>query len=487
MFLGIDIGTSGIKAVIITPDENIIDSATAPLSVSRLYSGWSEQDPADWWNASKKAIVSLRADYRAAVKGIGLSGQMHGATLLDKNDQVLRPAILWNDGRSEEECKHLQIDEPDFLHKGGNLVMPGFTAPKLEWVRRHEPDIFKKVFKVLLPKDYVRLKLTGTYASDMSDSAGTLWMDVEKRDWHEALLNSCGLRREHMPDLYEGTEVTGTLKRSLAKSWGMSEVPIYAGGSDNAAGAVAVGAVNTGDTLMSLGTSGVIFTASDKYHSNPTSAVHAFCHAVPNRWHLMSVMLSAASCLDWATKLTGLSSVADLIHLAETRDAKPMTEIFLPYLSGERPPYNDPQAQGVFFGLTHDTSAAELAQAVLEGVAFGMADGFDGLIAAGAKINTISVIGGGSQSAYWGKILASAIGRPLVYRDGSAVGPAVGAARLASYGSSGGTLNQAFIPPPVIAEVSPDTSLRDNFATKRAKYTNIYQSLKSNFSGVSNA
>jgi xylulokinase len=490
VFLGIDIGTSGIKAVIITSDGNIIDSSTAALSVSRPHPGWSEQHPADWWEATEKATLSLKAENRSAVKGIGLSGQMHGATLLDKEDQVLRPAILWNDGRSESECRDLQRNEPDFVRKGGNLVMPGFTAPKLEWVRRHEPEIFDKIAKVLLPKDYVRLQLTGTYASDMSDSAGTLWMDVEKRDWHDPLLNACGLSRDHMPALYEGTEVTGTLRPELARSWGISEVPVYAGGGDNAAGAAATGAVNTGDTLMSLGTSGVIFTASDTYYSNPDSAIHAFCHAVPDRWHLMSVMLSAASCLDWATKLVGLSSVADLIHLAETKYQKPVTEIFLPYLSGERTPLNDPQAQGVFFGLTHETGAAELAQAVLEGVAFGMADGFDGLIKAGADIDTISVIGGGSQSAYWGKILSSAIGRTLVYRDGAAVGPAVGAARLAAYGTINGAtvdaFEQSFTTPPIMSEISPDISLSEAFAVKRSKYSNIYKNLKSSFSGVSN-
>jgi xylulokinase len=290
-----------------------------------------------------------------------------------------------------------------------------------------------------------------------------------------------------MPDLLEGTEETGQLRPSIAKAWGMPSVPVYAGGGDNAAGAAAVGAVNTGDTFMSLGTSGVIFTATDKFQSNIDSAVHSFCHAVPDRWHLMSVMLSAASCLDWASKLAGTSSVADLIALAESRSDKPTPELFLPYLSGERTPHNDPNAKGVFFGLTHDTGPAELAQAVLEGVAFGMADGFDGLITTGAEIDVISVIGGGAQSSYWGKILASAIGRPLTYRDGAEVGPAMGAARLAAYGANGGAMTDAFTPPAVVSEIEPDAALKGEFTAKRAQFRNLYKNLRSSFQGMNHA
>ncbi len=487
MFLGIDIGTSGVKAVLMSPAGQIVDSSHAPLSVSRPHPGWSEQDPLAWWGATQEAVTKLAPAYRERVLGISLSGQMHGATLLDETGIALRPGILWNDGRSYEECAALQSECPAFLEKAGNLVMPGFTAPKLEWVRHHEPDIFKAVHKVLLPKDYVRFQMSGTYASDVSDSAGTLWMDVERRDWHEPLLEACGLTREHMPDLYEGTDQTGELRETIAKAWGMKRVPIFAGGGDNAAGALAVGVINAGDTLVSLGTSGVIFTACETYRSNPKSAVHAFCHAIPDRWHLMSVMLSAASCLDWACELTRTATVADLIKLAETKDGAETSELFLPYLSGERTPHNDPTAKGVFFGLTHDTGPAELAQAVLEGVAFGLADGFDALVEAGARIDTLSVIGGGARSPYWGKILASALNRPLLYRDGGEVGPALGAARIAAYGVNGGALAEAFLPPSIVADVSPDPHLAQRFTEKRAQFSTLYSQLKTSFAGNAHA
>ncbi|MEO1222305.1 MAG: xylulokinase [Pseudomonadota bacterium] len=399
VFLGIDIGTSGVKVVAMTPDSRISDSATAPLVTSRPKTTWSEQNPEDWWAATNRAVLQLAPEVRAQIGGIGLTGQMHGATLLDAQDRPLRPAILWNDGRSHVEASHLQHKEVGFLDAAGNTVMPGFTAPKLEWVRRHEPEIFEATVKVLLPKDYVRLCLSGAYASDMSDSAGTLWLDIERRAWHEPLLSACGLSLNHMPELYEGTQATGSLLPGVASDWGMARVPIFAGGGDNAAGAAAVGVINPGQTLMSLGTSGVIFTATDGYRAAPASGVHSFCHAVPGRWHLMSVMLSAASCLDWACTLTGTSTAADLIELAETTKGKPVSELFLPYLSGERTPHNDPHAKGVLFGVTHDTGPAELAQAVLEGVAFGMADGSDALMAAGATIDSFSVVGGGVKAS----------------------------------------------------------------------------------------
>lgn len=487
MFLGLDIGTSGVKAVVISPEGQIVATSHVPLGVSRPYPGWSEQDPRDWWRAAHDAVLNLAPGFRQDIRGIGLTGQMHGATLLDKTGTPLRPAILWNDGRSQAECAALQAQYPDFLAKAGNLVMPGFTAPKLEWVRRHEPDVFAATRKVLLPKDYVRFCLSGVYASDMSDSAGTLWMNVEARDWHDPLLAACGLTREHMPQLHEGTIQTGELIPAIAAAWGMKPVPIYAGGGDNAAGALAVGVINTGDTLVSLGTSGVIFTASDVYRSNPDSAVHAFCHAIPDRWHLMSVMLSAASCLDWACKLTQTKTVASLIALAETTAGTEISEIFLPYLSGERTPHNNPNATGVFFGLGHDTGPAQLAQAVLEGVAFGLADGLGALVAAGADIDVLSVIGGGARSPYWGGILSSALNRPLYYRDGADVGPALGAARLAAYGVQKTALGEAFAPPLVLLEVMPDRYLSESFLSKRAKFDSLYRNLKSNFSGAIHA
>jgi len=483
VFLGVDIGTSSVKATLIDEAGQPVEVAQAELPISRPAPLWSEQNPSDWWTATNMAVARLDVDRRHAVKAIGLSGQMHGATLLDEALKPLRPAILWNDGRSFLECADLQASTPEFVSVGGNLVMPGFTAPKLEWVRRHEPDVFRKVAKVLLPKDYVRLRMTGELASDMSDSSGTLWMDVANRRWSPDLLNATGLEEHHMPLLFEGHEATGTLRAEAAEAWGMGRVPVIAGGGDNAAGAVGVGVTDEGDALMSLGTSGVIFVADNTFRSNPESAAHAFCHALPGRWHLMSVMLSAASCIDWAVRLTGLRDAADLIQRAEKEAGLKTREIFLPYLSGERTPHNNPHASGVLFGLTHDSGAAQIGQAILEGVAFGMADGLEALMASGVNVHQISVIGGGAQSLYWGRILAAALNLPLVYRDGAATGPAFGAARLARYHIQGGAIDDMFTPPKVLDVVEPREGDIEMLMPKYEKFSALYHTIKKAFKG----
>jgi xylulokinase len=352
MFLGIDVGTSSVKAVLVDETGNVVDQATAPLAISRPHPGWSEQNPADWWEATNKAVVSLDAAARHKVKAAGLSGQMHGATLLDASDRALRPAILWNDGRSEAECREIEEAEPKSRKITGNIAMPGFTAPKLAWVRKHEPEIFAAIKTVLLPKDYVRLRMTGEKASDLSDAAGTLWVDVAKRQWSSEMLDVTGLTVSQMPKLVEGTDVTGKLRAELAEAWGMDRVPVVGGGGDNAAGAAGVGVIDEGDAFLSLGTSGVLFLAGNKYLPNPARAVHAFCHCLPNRWHQMTVMLSAASCIDWAANLTGSGDAGALLQKVEARGRLDGPEIFLPYLSGERTPHNDPHARGVLFGPT---------------------------------------------------------------------------------------------------------------------------------------
>jgi xylulokinase len=481
MYLGIDVGTSSVKAVIMDDLGLVLDQASAKLSVSRPHPLWSEQDPADWWAATNEAVAALKPDLRRAVRSIGLAGQMHGATLLGSDGKALRPAILWNDGRSGAECAALEAHVPGMTQITGNRAMPGFTAPKLAWVRDHEPDIFAATKMVLLPKDYVRLCMTGDTASDMSDSAGTLWLDVAARDWSDLMLDATGLDRSHMPKLYEGSEVTGQLRAELAVAWGMARVAVVAGGGDNAAGAVGVGVVHAGDAFLSLGTSGVLFLANDGYRPNPAGGVHSFCHALPNRWHQMSVILSAASCVDWAAKLCGVKDAAALFALIEARGAPTSTEMFLPYLSGERTPHNDPAAKGVLFGLTHESDAAALGQAVLEGVAFAFRDGVDALLDSGAAINGITVIGGGARSAYWGKILSSALGRPLVYRDGGEVGPAYGAARLAQLGLGEATIDDVCTPPPITMVIEPEERLADNLAAKLPKFRTLYQQLKPSF------
>ena len=470
MFLGLDLGTSGVKAVIVAPTGAVLAQASAPLSVSRPQALWSEQNPDDWWTATQTAVLALDPALRAGVQAIGLAGQMHGATLLGADDRPLRPAILWNDGRSFAECAALEHDEPATRAITGNIAMPGFTAPKLAWLRRHEPEIFAQITAVLLPKDYVRLQMTGDKASDMADSAGTLWLDVARRRWSAPMLAACGLTESQMPRLYEGTEATGTLRADVAASWGMASVAVAAGGGDNAAGAVGIGVVGDGDALLSLGTSGVIFVATQDFRPNPARAVHAFCHAVPNMWHQMSVHLSAASCIDWAARLAGIAGPAAFFALAEQAGVACGPELFLPYLSGERTPHNDPHVRGALLGLGNDTTPGHLAAAVLEGVAFAHADGLDALREAGTQISSLSVIGGGARSAHWGRIIAASLGVPLAYLEGGEVGPALGAARLAQIAVTGASAAEVCTRPPVRHIIEPDPLLAEALARKRARF-----------------
>ncbi|MFM5931283.1 MAG: xylulokinase [Novosphingobium sp.] len=478
MFLGIDIGTSGVKAILLDEHGKIAAQVTAPLQVSRPKELWSEQQPDDWWKATESAVMGLPQDLRAKVQGIGLAGQMHGATLLGGDDRPLRPAILWNDGRSFAECEDLEQAEPRTRAITGNIAMPGFTAPKLAWVRRHEPEIFDQVRTVLLPKDYVRLAMTGEKASDMSDSAGTLWLDTGKREWSEAMLAATGLTAAQMPRLLEGTAISGTLRAEVAARWGMHRVPVAAGAGDNAAGAAGVGVVADGDALLSLGTSGVIFVATQDFRPNPARAVHAFCHCLPGLWHQMSVHLSAASCIDWAAALTGLH-IGDFFAAAEAQGAGNAPELFLPYLSGERTPHNDPHVRGAFLGLGNESDPERLAAAVLEGVAFAHADGLAALREAGTQVNTLSVIGGGARSAYWGTILSAALDARLVYLDGGEVGPALGAAKLAQIAVTGASPEQVCTRPPVRHVIEPDRALADRLAPKLEKFRRAYAAIRS--------
>ena len=484
MYLGIDVGTSGVKAALLASDGSLVEQATAPLSVSRPAPMHSEQDPADWWSATEQAVLSLKAENRRKVRGIGVAGQMHGATLLDEQDRVLRPAILWNDGRSEAECAELEAAEPRSRDIIANAVMAGFTAPKLLWVRKHEPEIFAQVRSVLLPKDYVRLLMTGVKACDMADAAGTCWLDVGQRRWSEEMLHATGLTLAAMPELFEGNAVTGTLLPEVVSRWGMDTVPVVAGGGDNAAAAVGLGVVNDGDAFISLGTSGVVFVATDSLRANPSRGLHAFCHALPGMWHQMSVMLSAAASLDWAAQnLLGTSDVPALLALAEesTGDAP----IFLPYLTGERTPHADPHAQGVLFGLRAETGRPEIARAIVEGVAMGLRDGLDTITGSGSKVGSLTVAGGGSRSLFWGRILAGALGTPLVYRAGGDVGPAFGAARLALMAVENASVADTCPPPTMIASVEPEPDLVAYFAERQPRFRSLYTALKPSFRGES--
>ncbi|NCP65484.1 MAG: xylulokinase [Paraglaciecola sp.] len=480
MFLGIDLGTSGVKLVLTNERGDIVDSSTSHYAVTRPQALWSEQDPNVWWTGCCAAIDELRERHDLnQVKAIGLSGQMHGATLLDKQHQIIRPAILWNDGRSEKQCKELEALVPDSREVTGNLMMPGFTAPKLLWVKQHEAENFARVAKVLLPKDYLRFLITGEFASDMSDAAGTMWLDVGKRCWHPGLLAACGLDETHMPALFEGSQITGTLLPEVAQRWGMQNVPVVAGGGDNAAGAVGVGIVKPGQAMLSLGTSGVYFAVTDGFKANPESAVHSFCHALPNTWHAMSVILSAASCLQWFADNIAKRSVAELLAALESEQpALANCPIFLPYLSGERTPHNNPIASGSFFALNHSSDQRALTYSVLEGVSFALADGVDALHASGVEVDEITLIGGGAKSAYWRQLLADVLARPVSYRQGGDVGPGLGAARLAQLAIDTDKNLATICPqPPLEAVFKPVSARVEALKQRRLTFKALYRQL----------
>ncbi|HEY0985788.1 MAG TPA: xylulokinase [Kofleriaceae bacterium] len=484
MYLGIDLGTSEVKVALVDGAQRIVGVGRAALDVARPHPLWSEQDPASWVAATQAAIAELRAAHGgelAAVAGIGLSGQMHGAVLLDAQDRVLRPAILWNDTRSAAECALLESRVPESRRLTGNMAMPGFTAPKLLWVAAHEPEIFARVAKVLLPKDYLRLWLTGEHVSEMSDAAGTLWLDVQQRAWCEPMLAATGLDRSHMPRLVEGSAPSGALRGELAGAFGIAGAPIVAGGAgDNAASAIGLGVVSDGQGFLSLGTSGVFFVANDAYRPAPERGVHTFCHALPGTWHQMAVMLSAASCLRWVAQLTGAADEAALIAEAEalSADARARAPLFLPYLSGERTPHNDAFAQGVWFGLRHDTGRAELGYSVLEGVAFGLADGHAAVLAAGGVAHSVALTGGGSRSRFWAQLIASALDVALALPEGSEVGAALGAARLGRLAAEpGATIDAVCAPPPVTAMAAPVPAWQPDLQARLARFRALYPPL----------
>ena len=480
MFLGIDIGTSEVKALLLNDVHQVIGTAGAALGISRPHPGHSEQQPQDWWTATQSALAELKAAYPQAysmVRGIGLSGQMHGAVLLDANNKVLRPAILWNDTRAAQECLDMMAELPALPQLGGSLAMPGFTAPKLRWLAHHEPEVFSRVAKVLLPKDYVRFQLTGDFVTDMSDASGTLWLDIQKRAWSDDLLRLTQLTQKHMPRLVEGSQSSGVLSAEAAAVLGLQPgIVIAGGGGDNAASAVGMGAVESGQGFLSLGTSGVLFVVTPSYQPNSASATHAFCHAVPGKWHQMSVMLSAASCLQWATHLLGAESTAALeakasgLSFAQRANAP----IFLPYLSGERTPHNNANVRGSFHGLSHDTGAAELAYAVIEGVTFGLHDGLRSLRAAGSSASRLSLVGGGARSAMWAQQLASSLQVEIVTHGASAAGGALGAARLA-WLALGGPVKDVCTAPDVDHVYTPDAAEQALLAPRYDQFRSLFR------------
>lgn len=467
MFLGLDLGTSALKAVLVDGDQRVVAEASAPLSVSRPRDGWSEQSPADWIMAAEAVIGALPAEGRAAIRGIGLSGQMHGATLLDAADDVLRPCILWNDTRAHAEAAEMDAD-PLFRTVTGNIVFPGFTAPKLVWVRRHEPQIFARMARVLLPKDYLRLWLTGEHVAEMSDAAGTSWLDTGARAWSAELLAATGMAAASMPRLVEGSEVSGQVRPEIAARFGIPGSAVVAGGAgDNAAAGIGVGVIGAGQAFVSLGTSGVLFAASDGYRPDPATAVHTFCHALPRRWHQMGVILAATDALNWFGRIAGAE--ASTLTGALGALMAPGRVRFLPYLGGERTPLNDPAIRGAFIGLEHATDRDAVTRAVLEGVAFAIRDCRDALAATGTRVDRLIAVGGGSRSEYWLRAIATALATPVTVPVAGEHGAALGAARLAIMASTGADASIA-TPPPAARTFGPDPRLSAAFDEGFARY-----------------
>jgi len=481
-YLGIDICTSGVKALLIERSGQTLGEATAKaIEPVRPHPGWSEQSPADWWTATLAAVDQLAAAHpteMAAVRGIGLSGHMHGAVLLGTGNEVLRHCILWNDGRSAEECREMEAALPALRDIAGNIAMPGFTAPKIAWVRKHEPQIYDRIEKVLLPKAYIRLLLCGAAGEEMSDAAGTLWLDVGKRDWAEALLGVTGLDRSHMPRLVEGSAVAGVLKPELARRWGMGGNVVIAGGAgDNAAAGCGIGAIRPGEGFVSLGTSGVIFVSNETFRPNTAGAVHAFCHAIPDTWHQMGVILSATDSLNWLSHVTGRTQ-PELSGLAEAQFTGPGEEIFLPYLSGERTPHNNANARGSLVGLSHLSEPARLAQAVMEGVTFAFRDCQRVLNDAGTRFDRLLAVGGGSKSELWLKLIATTLDIEIAVPEDGDFGGALGVARLALCAAEGASPADIMTMPGIARTISPDASLRQAYQDQYARYRALYPAIE---------
>lgn len=475
MFLGLDLGTSGLKGLVINADGTVRAEASAPLQVARPHPGWSEQDPAAWLTAAEAVLRALAEQVdMGRIAGIGLSGQMHGATVLDSSDKVLRPCILWNDTRAGEQAARLDADAR-FRRISGNIVFPGFTAPKLVWMAEQEPELFAQVAHVLLPKDYLRLWLTGEHVAEMSDAAGTSWLDVGRRDWSDDLLGATGLGREHMPSLVEGAAPSGALRPAIAQTFGMpAGIPVAGGAGDNAATAIGLGIARAGQGFVSLGTSGVLFAATDSYAPAPETAVHTFCHALPETWHQMGVILAAADALNWFAALAGSSAANLTIDMGALQP--PGRTLFLPYLGGERTPLNDATIRGAFLGLEHATDRMAATRAVMEGVVFALKDCQTALAATGTQIDTLIAAGGGARSEYWLSALATSLELQIHLPEAGEYGAALGAARLGLMAANSLDI-QAMPLPPIARSIDPvidkTAAFQDGYARYRRAQTAI--------------
>lgn len=493
-FLGIDLGTSSVKIVLIDDQGKLIKSSSKRYPVFYPKTTWAEQDPNDWWKAVKEGIREiLGSDIRKEdIKSIGLSGQMHGLVTLDKNNNILMPAILWCDQRTQEECDFLnyEIGQEKLSFYTSNKALTGFTAPKILWVKKHRKDVYDKIAHILLPKDYIRFKLTGEYATDVSDASGTLLFDVKNRKWSSEMLDIVGLSKKVVPKCFESYEVTGEISKAAAVETGLQEgTLVVGGGGDQACGAVGTGTVQSGVLSVALGTSGVVFACQDSHSIDRQNRLHSFCHA-NGKWHVMGVMLSAASCLKWwienITKVMSENNVYDTL-LAEAEGASAVSEglFFLPYLVGERTPYSDPDARGAFIGLNITHERSHLTRAILEGVSFGLRDSLEIIRDLKVPIDSIRVSGGGATSILWRRILANIFDCQIDLVN-STEGPGLGAAILAAVGF--GAFDSVNDATEKIIKVT-DTILPDKEEVKIYNeaykiYHRLYGNLKSTFSSI---
>ncbi|MBC7876041.1 MAG: xylulokinase [Anaerolineales bacterium] len=489
-FLGIDTSTTSSKALLIDEKGEVIAVASSPHTLQTPKPLWSEQNPLEWWDAVAASIKSVLEKANISgerIAAVGLTGQMHGLVLLDEVGNVLRPAILWNDQRTQSQCDeiHRRIGKEKFIQIAGNLALTGFTAPKILWVKENEPEIYKKAKHVLLPKDYIRYKLTGEYAMDKADGAGTILFDLKSREWSDEVLSALDIPRAWMPKTFEGTEFTGHITNEAASLTGLKVgTPVAAGGGDQAAGAVGVGAVEVGIVGLTVGTSGVVFATTPSALIEPAGRLHAFCHAVPNMWHFMGVMLSAAGSLQWyRDMLASNMSFDELLKEAGSIPAGSEGLQFLPYLSGERTPHPDPLARGAFIGLTLRHSRAHMTRAVLEGVSFGLKDSFTLIQNAGlGAITQVRASGGGTKSILWRQILASVLDAELVTVN-TTEGAAYGAALLAGVGAGvwADVISACKASVKITGSTQPDLFQVDAYKKSYSLYQELYPILKPSF------